>query len=55
MVDLFWLDPRYLITKGKNSNMDLEGGDRNDWDRQWNNKEEYREWTKTYLQLEYNQ
>ena len=55
MVDLFWLDPRYLITKGKNSNMDLEGGDRNDWDRQWNNKEEYREWTKTYLQLAFNQ
>jgi site-specific DNA-methyltransferase (adenine-specific) len=54
-VDMFFLDPPYYISGGKNKTMNLETGDRQDWDKQWETKEEYREWTKTYLQLAYNQ
>ena len=54
-VDLFWLDPPYYISGNKNENLDLETGDRYDWDRQWNSKKEFKEWTKNYLQLAYNQ
>lgn len=54
-VDLFWLDPPYYISGNKNKNINLESGDRYDWDRQWSSKEEFKQWTKQYLQLAYSQ
>lgn len=54
-VDLFWLDPPYYISGNKNLNIDLEKGDRYDWDRQWSSKEEFKQWTKQYLELAYSQ
>jgi len=54
-VDMFFLDPPYFISGGKNSSIDLLNGDRQDWDKQWNDLEEYREWTKRYLRLAYKQ
>lgn len=54
-VDMFFLDPPYYISGGKNVNMDLEIGDRQDWDKQWSSKEDYKEWTKKYLKLAYDQ
>jgi len=54
-VSMFFLDPPYFISGGKNENMNLESGNRQDWDKQWKNKSEYREWTKKYLELAYRQ
>jgi DNA modification methylase len=54
-VDMFFLDPPYYISGGKNENLDLELGDRQDWDKQWKSKDDYKEWTKVYLQLAYEQ
>jgi site-specific DNA-methyltransferase (adenine-specific) len=53
-VDLFFLDPPYFIS-GKSKDVDLENGDRGDWDCQWNNIEEYNKWTESYLKLAYKQ
>ena len=53
-VDLFFLDPPYFIS-GKSKNIDLETGDRSDWDCQWDNIEEYSEWTDSYLKMVHNQ
>lgn len=54
-IDLFWLDPPYYISGNKNKNINLKSGDRDDWDRQWSSKEEFKQWTKQYLQLAYSQ
>jgi len=54
-VDMFFLDPPYYISGGKNKKINLESGDRQDWDKQWENKDQYREWTKDYLKLAYKQ
>ena len=54
-VDLFFCDPPYFISGNKSKNIDLENGDRYDWDKQWNNKEEYYNWTKDWLLLAYKQ
>lgn len=53
-VDLFFLDPPYFIS-GKSKDVDLETGDRSDWDCQWSNIKEYTEWTDSYLKLVYKQ
>lgn len=53
-VDLFFLDPPYFIS-GKSKDVDLETGDRSDWDCQWDNIKEYTEWTDSYLKLAYKQ
>jgi site-specific DNA-methyltransferase (adenine-specific) len=53
-VNLFFLDPPYFIS-GKSKNIDLETGDRADWDCQWKNLKEFEEWTNSYLQLAYKQ
>jgi DNA modification methylase len=53
-VDLFFLDPPYFIS-GKSKDIDLETGDRSDWDCQWNNIKEYSEWTDSYLKLVHQQ
>jgi site-specific DNA-methyltransferase (adenine-specific) len=53
-VDLFFLDPPYFIS-GRSKDIDLESGDRSDWDCQWNSIEEYREWTDSYLKLVFQQ
>jgi site-specific DNA-methyltransferase (adenine-specific) len=52
-VDLFWLDPPYYISGNKNT--DVESIGRNSWDRQWNNSDEYLEWTKSFLELAHKQ
>ena len=54
-VDMFFLDPPYYISGGKNSTLNLEDGDRQDWDRQWQSKDEYKDWTRNYLKMAYNQ
>lgn len=54
-VDLFFCDPPYFISGNKSKYIDLENGDRYDWDKQWNNKEEYYNWTKDWLSLSYKQ
>jgi site-specific DNA-methyltransferase (adenine-specific) len=54
-VDLFFLDPPYYISGNKSDSINLESGDRQDWDRQWKNKEEYKLWTIEYLSLAYDQ
>jgi site-specific DNA-methyltransferase (adenine-specific) len=54
-VDLFWLDPPYYISGNKKKKVNLESGDRSDWDRQWSSKDEFREWTREYLKLAYSQ
>jgi len=54
-VDLFFLDPPYYISGGKNENSDLENGDRQDWDKQWESEQDYRNWTKKYLESAYKQ
>ena len=54
-VDLFFCDPPYFISGNKSKKPDLIEGDRYDWDKQWNNKEEYYSWTKDWLSLAYKQ
>jgi site-specific DNA-methyltransferase (adenine-specific) len=54
-VDLFFCDPPYFISGNKSKDIDLDKGDRNDWDKQWNSKEEYYNWTKDWLSLSYKQ
>lgn len=53
-VDLFFCDPPYFIS-GNKQNIDLENGERSDWDCQWNNKEEYYQWTEQWMKLMFNQ
>jgi site-specific DNA-methyltransferase (adenine-specific) len=53
-VDLFFLDPPYFIS-GKSKEIDIENGDRSDWDCQWESIEEYSNWTDSYLKLVYKQ
>ena len=53
-VDLFFLDPPYYIS-GNSKDIDLENGDRSDWDCQWSSVDEYRDWTDSYLKLAYTQ
>lgn len=53
-VDLFFLDPPYFIS-GKSKKINLETGDRGDWDCQWNSIEEYTIWTDSYLKLAHKQ
>lgn len=54
-VDLFFCDPPYFISGNKSKDIDLSTGDRNDWDKQWHNKEDYYSWTKDWLKLTYDQ
>ena len=54
-VDLFFLDPPYYISGGKKQNIDLIEGDRQDWDKQWSSKDEFRSWIKDVLSLSYKQ
>lgn len=54
-VDLFFCDPPYFISGSKSKDIDLEEGDRYDWDKQWKTKQEYYEWTKDWLELAYKQ
>lgn len=55
-VDLFFCDPPYFISGGKgNSIINEESGDRQDWDRQWKNKEEFYEWTERWMRLMFSQ
>ena len=54
-VDLFFLDPPYYISGGKKQNINLIEGDRQDWDKQWSSKEEFRSWIKDVLSLSYKQ
>lgn len=54
-VDLIWVDPPYYISGNINEESDTEFGNRNDWDRQWKNKKEYRDWTKSYLEIAFHQ
>jgi site-specific DNA-methyltransferase (adenine-specific) len=53
-VDLFFLDPPYYIS-GNSKDIDLENGDRGDWDCQWSSVDEYSDWTDSYLKLAYTQ
>jgi len=55
-VDLFFCDPPYFISGGKgNSEIDKESGERQDWDRQWDNKEEFYVWTENWMRLMFSQ
>lgn len=53
-VDLFFLDPPYYIS-GNKKEINLEEGDRSDWDSQWKTKEEFYNWIENMLTLAYNQ
>ena len=53
-VDLFFLDPPYYIS-GNKKEINLENGDRSDWDSQWNTKEEFYNWIEEMLKLAYTQ
>ena len=53
-VNLFFLDPPYYISGNKKS-VDLENGNRSDWDSQWKTKEEFYEWIYQVLKLAYAQ
>ena len=54
-VDMFFCDPPYFISGNKSKKIDLSTGNRNDWDKQWYNKEEYYKWSKDWISLAYNQ
>jgi len=54
-VDLFFLDPPYYISGSKKKNLDLVNGDRNDWDRQWENKADFYVWTRNWMKLMFKQ
>lgn len=54
-VDLFWLDPPYFISGNKSNKTEIKENDRNTWDRQWNNKQEYETWINEVLSLAYTQ
>ena len=54
-IDLFFCDPPYFISGNKSKNVDLSNGDRNDWDKQWNDKEQYYKWTTSWLSMTYKQ
>lgn len=54
-IDMFFCDPPYFISGSKSEEIDLEMGDRYDWDKQWKNKEEYYKWSKEWLSLSYKQ
>ena len=49
------VDDAVDFISGKSKDIDLETGDRSDWDCQWNNLEEYNEWTSEYLKLAFKQ
>lgn len=53
-VDLFFLDPPYYIS-GNKKQINLEDGDRGDWDCQWDTKDEFYIWIENMLKLAYNQ
>jgi site-specific DNA-methyltransferase (adenine-specific) len=54
-VDMFFCDPPYFISGKKNNKIDLKNGNRADWDRQWENENEYYDWTKNWISLSYSQ
>lgn len=53
-IDLFFLDPPYYIS-GNKKNINIEDGNRSDWDSQWKTKQEYYDWIESMLKLAYNQ
>jgi len=53
-VDLFFLDPPYYIS-GNKKEINLENGDRSDWDSQWKTKEEFYNWIENMLKMAYTQ
>ncbi len=54
-VDLFFCDPPYFISGGKNKNLDLSSGSRKDWDRQWSSKKDFYDWTHEWMRLMHDQ
>jgi len=54
-IDLFFCDPPYFISGKKNEKNNLKTGDRNDWDRQWENSQDFYNWTKKWMALMYQQ
>jgi site-specific DNA-methyltransferase (adenine-specific) len=53
-VDLFFLDPPYYIS-GNKKKLNLEDGNRSDWDSQWKTKQEFYDWIENVLHSAYNQ
>lgn len=54
-VDLFFCDPPYFISGNKTNRVMFDSGFRNDWDRQWKNKEEYYAWVSSWMEVMYKQ
>lgn len=54
-VDLFWLDPPYFISGKYSKDNNYKENDRNSWDRQWENKEDYSKWITGVLSLAFTQ
>lgn len=52
-IDLFFCDPPYFISgkKSENEEIDQNSGDRQDWDRQWENIDDYLSWTERWMRL----
>jgi len=53
-IDLFFCDPPYFISSGKKTSK-VDTGKREDWDNQWENKEEFYNWTREWVELMYDQ
>lgn len=53
MVDLFFCDPPYYITKY--SNKEAKECEKIAWDRQWSNEQEFYTWTEAWMSLMYKQ
>lgn len=54
-VDLFFCDPPYFISGNKSSDVEADSGDRQDWDRQWENIGDYLSWTEKWMRLMFSQ
>jgi len=55
-VDLFFCDPPYFISGNKVSNEDdTNSSERTDWDRQWKSKNEFYDWSLSWMKLMFKQ
>lgn len=54
-VALFFCDPPYFISGKKTNDVEIDSGDRQGWDRQWENIEDYLAWTERWMRLMFSQ